>query len=688
MSWLNLILTALLICGGASAVTFDESWYEMRANANLKIRNFRAATEALEKVVAINPKNRRAARELGLVYEQQGMTDRAVAQFDRYLGLFPDDAEIAFKQANYLGWSRYQYRRKDAIRYYQLGLRTKEDDSARRRLAKLLASDRATLDSAIEQYELLVAKSPKDLGLRKEFLAVLLWDSRHRPKAIGEAEKLVAEYPSDPSLRHQLAKSISQDPQRNRESIRLYANLVAESPRDRAMRSEYARALAQDPSQSAEAARQYQILLKEKSDFPTELGYAELLARDARTVDSAVPRFEKLVASQPANLRLRLRYAEVLGSRESTALAATREFEKVLQREPSNRDAHRGAAMAYAWVGDRDRAYYHSSLAGESLAPTVKQDLNVGHEPSVGANFALINQTGNQFGLEGYVGAIRSKADVGAFVSLRGELGPEMYATKSETSTSPYFGVGAQYRPTSRYRFDGDLSYHPLKLNGGESFLYGLSAASVTPDVGVTVGFKKEMRTDSLLSTIGEQNRNQKFGAARSNLFYTNVRVPIGGSEISVSPAIGWVSTVDGDSNGLYQVEARADVPLWRAGAFTAFGAYRTFLAHYDRDASGTSFSLREPFGGGYYSPQLFWSNAPKLGAKVKTNRQSFRVEAGPSLQYARELVSSQLRVGVEAGLDYALHVGRLQWDVAAAYVDVADAFHQLRGNTSLTYLF
>ncbi len=78
---------------------FSESWYMSRGKANMKIGNYKAAIEAFEKVLEINPDNREAMRSLGLAYEGQGLKDKAIDQFDRYLEEHPDDPEIAFKQA-------------------------------------------------------------------------------------------------------------------------------------------------------------------------------------------------------------------------------------------------------------------------------------------------------------------------------------------------------------------------------------------------------------------------------------------------------------------------------------------------------------------------------------------------------------------------------------------------------------
>src|SRR6185503_6399893 len=82
-----------------------ETWYLDRARSNMQIGNYKAAIEAYQKAVKLNPNNRDAMKQLGEAYEKQGLTTDAIKQYDRYLERFHDDADIAFKQGDYLGWS-------------------------------------------------------------------------------------------------------------------------------------------------------------------------------------------------------------------------------------------------------------------------------------------------------------------------------------------------------------------------------------------------------------------------------------------------------------------------------------------------------------------------------------------------------------------------------------------------------
>jgi tetratricopeptide (TPR) repeat protein len=63
------------------------------------------------------------------------------------------------------------------------------------------------------------------------------------------------------------------------------------------------------------------------------------------------------------NRALRMRYAEFLGERKETSLQAAAEFESFLKDNPRSIDAHLGAARAYAWRGQLEKAREHAQAA-------------------------------------------------------------------------------------------------------------------------------------------------------------------------------------------------------------------------------------------------------------------------------------------------------------------------------------
>src|SRR5262249_60414620 len=109
------MLPGAILAQPAALKEGTEKWYMERGRSNMEIGNYKAAIEAYQKATKLNHENRDAVKQLGLAYEKQGLVTDAIKQFDAYLARFHDDPDIAFKQADYLGWSRFAYRRDDAI---------------------------------------------------------------------------------------------------------------------------------------------------------------------------------------------------------------------------------------------------------------------------------------------------------------------------------------------------------------------------------------------------------------------------------------------------------------------------------------------------------------------------------------------------------------------------------------------
>lgn len=163
------------ISAAASAADFMESWYMSRGRANMEIENYKAAIEAFEKVVERDPTHREALRSLGLAYEKQGLKDKAIETFDRYLARYDDDPEIAFRQAQALEWSRYAYREKDMLKYYRMGLKRKDDPAMRLKYAAHLSRQKETSQEAIAQYEKVLAGHPHSVEAHRGLAKAYAW---------------------------------------------------------------------------------------------------------------------------------------------------------------------------------------------------------------------------------------------------------------------------------------------------------------------------------------------------------------------------------------------------------------------------------------------------------------------------------------------------------------------------------
>ena len=170
-----LLLISFCAAVPAGADDFVESWYMSRGRSNLEIENYKAAIEAFEKVVERDPGNREAMRSLGIAYEKQGLKDKAIEQFDLYLGRWDDDADIAFAQARALEWSRYAYREKDMLKYYRMGLKRKNDPAMRLRYATHLARHKDTSQEAVAQYDKVLETQPRNAEAHRGLAKAYAW---------------------------------------------------------------------------------------------------------------------------------------------------------------------------------------------------------------------------------------------------------------------------------------------------------------------------------------------------------------------------------------------------------------------------------------------------------------------------------------------------------------------------------
>lgn len=313
-----------------------EKWYLERAKRNMEIGNYKAAIEAYQKATQLNPDNREAMKQLGLAYEKQGLTTDAIKQFDRYLERFKDDPEIAFKQADYLGWSRFAYRREDAIKYYKMGLAVREDDERRHKLAQLLSRDRKQLDEAIAEYRKLMKSKSAKAEWRDEYRKLLVWDDKYLDEAIAEYRRLAEQKKGDFETDRTLASLLARKDPKSQEVLKRYADLVKRKPKDEALRREYSDLLSGSTANRSQAIEEYRKLVASDPSPETRYKFAKLLAEDRSRLDEAIAEYRKLLEAQPGNAQWREEYRKLLlwdGSHLSEAL---KEQRRVVKEKPDD----------------------------------------------------------------------------------------------------------------------------------------------------------------------------------------------------------------------------------------------------------------------------------------------------------------------------------------------------------------
>lgn len=635
------------VCGSAHAEGIRESWYLMRGRSNMEIGNYKAAIEAYEKAVELNPDNRDAMRALGTAYEQQGLYDKAVEQYDKYLTRFPDDAAINFAQAERLKWSRYSYRRKDAIRYYRQGLSHKDDPAMRLELAKLLAQDKKDVRAALDEYEKLLAKNPNDPVLRRDYQKLLLWDEKQGTRAIPEYEKLWRER-HDYETGRTLAELYARESKHHDKAVALYAELTRMRPEDVRTRRAYAGLLAQRSDTRAQAIEEYGKLTK-AGDKESRIAYAGLLARDEETLPQAIEVYQQAAKSAPKDARPRV-----------------------------------GLARAYAARGERDKALEQARLA-RKLAPAdpevarLNYDLEGRDGPAVTGKLVGLVQPADVFELYGFAATASGSLEVARRAVIGLSAGGETFWNDTERATGAVVGAFAEIMVGEADLATARLGYHALADSGVEA---AVSFDHRAGDLRLRPSIERSLRYDSYLALVGADGR----GAARSHLARFEAKLERDRLHLWGAPHLGFV-TANTDTNNV-QLGADGGIEWFAiANSMTRLGlGATTYLTHYGSDHGAFDGEL----GDGYFSPDIFWSNALIASLTVTRDAHELRAFAGPALQYQKAgTTPGGARFGGSAGVAYAYAImPKLSWESAVDVTRTSNVYTRLNLSTRLVYAY
>lgn len=661
--WLVLMVIGFttLSSSPVNAASVEEAWFLMRSRANMKIGNFAAAIEAYEKYLELKPDDREALKGIAVAYEKQGQTDKAIARYDNYLKVYRDDPDTAFKQANYLMWERYAYRKPDAINYFQMGLEKKDDPDERRKLARLLAEDKFDLDRAVKQYSRLVQQDPANEELRAEFRNVLLWEDRFLDQAIEQFEYFVQRNPNDFNARKQLAELLAKTRDRRNDAIAIYAQLVSKRPKDLALRHDYARLLAKTPGHFAEARAQYQALLARQPDNEILLETALLLESNEKTRDDAIPLYSRILKRQPGDNATRMRRAAVYMDTQATAPMALEDYRAVIKRNPRHADAHAGAAEALAWLDQPDDALYHAGLArkykGGNRTQKLYQRLSKGREPGVTAFIELPKHKGGDYKLDGVVLGASLSGELSPYFSAHIDFGSERYDGNSDDASDTWWMFGGEYRLNTQQRINFTVEDHGIRRVGDTSgFQLTFTDSKRFEPWTFSVGYDQRLVADSFLSLVGDGVNN--IGGATSDELFTVFVQADESRQITFKASVGAVESASESSNSFINlfgsVHYKTSLLSWVDEAH--LGADIALMS-YSKDHSGFGVSATEPLSGGYFSPQSFASTLFYLYfVEALDEDTELQVKVGPKLQYVNDASEDgETSSGFSATLSYQI---------------------------------
>jgi tetratricopeptide (TPR) repeat protein len=710
---IGVIISILLFLYSASdAASLKESWYIMRGKSNLKIKNYAAAMEAFKAAVAINGNNRESLKLLGQSCELQGMTDQAIQSYETYVNKFSDDASIAFKLGDLLQWERYSYRKKDAIKYYRAGLSIENDKAYRYKLARLLAAKKETSSEAAIEYRKLMKDEPDNKQYQKEYRALLLWDDKRIGEAVAEYRKLAQENPDDFQIQHEYARLCARDKSFNSEATQVYSKLIKQHGSDVTLHEEYADVLAANPQRFDDAKKEYEYVLSKTGSSKTRGKYANLLSTRQSQHGEAQKQYTIILANDPSNTGVRMKYARLLSANKKTTPEAIRQYETVIKYQPNNGEAHAGLAKAYAWMGNKDKAAYHSKLAAK-YAPKnkevveLKRELTKGREPFVGGLIEYLYQPGDWNGLNGVFLGLQGRYDLFPELTVNGKIGFETYSSGDQyqgTAKGGLFKGGAIYRFENIHAAELNLGYHTL-IRTGDGIEVLLQYILEVPDFILKSGFKRELIYESIASLAGHDtylyNTTNYIGSAKSNRFFIDLYKKLSFLEFQANPYFGWVTSEAASNNDMsgFTGEGKINIPFKEMHRCVI--SYQFCGKRFRNDNSGFSILPPKPANlpdsldtlpgpGGYFSPQSYMSHNPRLEYHYEDNSSmELHLIAGPTFYHFKAKAKEKKGVGIYCSGDYKRYVKEnLRLSIGCGFENSGSGYSRFTLSSTLDYLF
>jgi len=567
----------------------------------------------------------------------------------------------------------------------------------RMRYAEALGEKMDTLQDAIDQYGQLLKDEPKNqrvyegyIHMRMRYANLFTTKRETMPHAIELYEQLVKDEPDNREAFQTLIRTHL-----------WYAGMLSENKETLAQAIEEYRHILEEDPHNAKALSEMVAL---------RVWYASILGENPETMSRAIEELEELKKEHPDNTNIRARliqmrtwYGGALGSKRETLAQSMEQYNKVLKEDFENPEAHLGLARGYFWLGDGDRAFRETQIAaaspwigvdGRQSLEVLQDNLSAWRKPTVGMDAQYFDQKGTAFSLRGAIGGWHGKFDPTPFTTLQASLAEGTYWNPTQFARDRMVSLLTQFRLHTVHRFIAQLDYHAIQniQNNDQDVLFNTHYAYGWPGdhLWVRVGAKRQMKYDSFLSLVGQHLHGQTLGAARENLGYAQVGASVGPIDVHVAPYGGWVKAQSLSSNQEHGADASADLTLVRKGNGSFAVGYLGQYMHYENDQSGFSPSSVEPLPGGYFSPQTFVSQTPRVLFKYKDRKTELSFEGGPSFQYVKTNSAPAVRqIGGECNLDWHYHfTDHWSLHVSPGFVRIATVYNRFYANGVFEYTF
>lgn len=340
------------------------------AKAYLLEKKFDLAVPALQKVLAIQPRQFEALNNLGGAYFQLGKYTEAADAWKKASASFRTDSDAKEKAGvyKYLGYSYYRLGRlQDAVDSYQTSLKSAPDDPDVLYNLGVAELDRARYDSAAEAFQKAFAKNSGDsnaaLGKAQAIDAAI---NEHMEKGSssmvnGEYRQAIKEYQKVLTYQgdNEQAKKFIADAQRaiGVEVGKLYDAGAAASKAGNALEAvrQWDAALAMDPENTKvkEALRQQNLKTGVKASSLASAGEEALAAGDYA---AAIEKYRQALAVKPDSADLKAKMAKARAAQKADydrffaagdkaeqagkLREAIQSFGKAVAVDPSSAEAH------------------------------------------------------------------------------------------------------------------------------------------------------------------------------------------------------------------------------------------------------------------------------------------------------------------------------------------------------------